>query len=94
LWSVNDLSTALLMVRFYELHLVGDQAIKVGPMTPARALRKAQCWLAEATVRELDEYCHSHPALEGRASFRAQPNQNFRPYSNPYYWAPFQLIGT
>jgi CHAT domain-containing protein len=94
LWSVNDLSTALLMVRFYELHLVGDQAIGEGPMTPARALRKAQCWLAEATVQELDEYCHSHPALEERASFRAQPNWNFRPYSNPYHWAPFQLIGT
>jgi hypothetical protein len=39
LWPVDDLSTALLMRRFYEL-LLGES------LEPAQALGRAQCWLA------------------------------------------------
>ena len=42
LWSVDDLSTALLMHRFYELYLLGDSAAELGPQSPGRALRLAQ----------------------------------------------------
>jgi tetratricopeptide (TPR) repeat protein len=50
LWPVDDLSTALLMMRFYRLHLgVGEAA----GMPPARALRIAQRWLSTVTAREL-----------------------------------------
>ncbi len=93
LWSVEDLSTALLMIRFYELHRQGDEATCEGPMAPARAMRRAQRWLADATVRELGEYCDRHPALQAYNAFRNLPNQDHRRYASPFHWAPFQLIG-
>jgi CHAT domain-containing protein len=49
LWPVNDLATALLMARFYDLHLT--QALP-----PASALRRAQLWLRDATRAELAAY--------------------------------------
>ncbi|MBD2020728.1 CHAT domain-containing protein, partial [Leptolyngbya sp. FACHB-36] len=57
LWSVNDRSTALLMVEFY-------RAIEKAGVTKAEALRRAQLALLK------------------------QPE-----YENPYYWAPFVLLG-
>jgi CHAT domain-containing protein len=50
LWNVDDLSTALLMARFYELHLQGDPE---GPLPPVRALRLAQRWLRDIKAGEL-----------------------------------------
>jgi CHAT domain-containing protein len=49
LWPVSDVSTALLMCRFYELHL-GSAAGQPGPLSPALALRQAQLWLAQLTT--------------------------------------------
>jgi CHAT domain-containing protein len=60
LWPVNDLSTALLMGRFYELHLRGDEDDGMGPQPAARALRLAQMWLRYLTYRDLDEYAEKH----------------------------------
>jgi len=60
LWSVNDLSTALLMVRFYELHWQGDAGNGEGPLPPERALRRAQCWLRDVTNEELRDYVRRH----------------------------------
>jgi CHAT domain-containing protein len=57
LWAVNDRSTSLLMVKFY-------QAIAQAGVTKAEALRRAQLTLLK------------------------QPK-----YENPYYWAPFILLG-
>jgi CHAT domain-containing protein len=49
LWQVDDLATALLMAKFYDLHL----AEKLAPPT---ALKRAQAWLREATRDELIAY--------------------------------------
>jgi CHAT domain-containing protein len=49
LWPVSDAATALLIARFYELHL-GDQ------LSPPTALRRAQTWLREATSEDLTSY--------------------------------------
>lgn len=49
LWPVSDAATALLMARFYELH-VGER------MRPATALHRAQSWLRQATNAELTAY--------------------------------------
>lgn len=46
LWPVNDLSTALLMGKFYEGYMGGG-------LTPSAALRAAQLWLRDATVPDL-----------------------------------------
>lgn len=55
LWPVDDLSTTLLMERFYTLHLRGDERTGEGPMPPSRALARAQLWLATVTCAELHE---------------------------------------
>jgi CHAT domain-containing protein/tetratricopeptide (TPR) repeat protein len=46
LWQVDDLATALLVAKFYDLHL--DQKL-----TPAAALRQAQVWLRGASKADL-----------------------------------------
>ena len=53
LWPVDDLSTMLLMVRFYRYRLRGDEETGEGPMTPAAAMRRAQLWLRDVTAGEL-----------------------------------------
>ncbi len=63
LWPVEDLSTALIMVRFYECYLRGDPGEGQGPMPPARALRRAQRWLRDVTADELLEYFERHKAI-------------------------------
>jgi len=102
LWSVNDASTALLMVRFYELLLQKH-------LPPPVALRLAQVWLRDATNAELDAYLSGHEtialarlsqsermpltavhALLGQV-LKGDPNE--RPYAHPYYWAPFVFYG-
>ena len=50
LWQVSDLATALLMARFYELHIDGGIA-------PAAALKQAKTWLRTATRRRADRLC-------------------------------------
>jgi CHAT domain-containing protein len=49
LWSVDDMSTAVLMARFYDLWL-GDNLL------PPEALRRAQIWLRDITAKELKNY--------------------------------------
>jgi len=46
LWSVPDLSTALIMERFYRNHLTGG-------MDFAEALHEAQVWVRELSIREV-----------------------------------------
>jgi CHAT domain-containing protein len=56
LWPVADLSSALLMRRFYEIHL--------GERQPAgEALRSAQRWLWDATTAELGLADHAEELL-------------------------------
>jgi tetratricopeptide (TPR) repeat protein len=49
LWQVDDLATALLTIKFYDLHLDGK-------LPPASGLRQAQRWLRTATKREILAY--------------------------------------
>ena len=77
LWPVSDLATALLAVKFYELHLDG--------LPPAEALRDAQRWLRAATRKELDFFIAQHPRLQDLA---AAPFANA-----PFAWAGFAFYG-
>jgi CHAT domain-containing protein/tetratricopeptide (TPR) repeat protein len=56
LWPVSDAATALLIARFYELHLSGG-------LSPPTALRRAQTWLREANSEDLAYYARVASAL-------------------------------
>jgi CHAT domain-containing protein len=93
---VNDLSTMLLMVKFYEAHL------KEG-LVPAAALRKAQLWLREVTCKELSDIFSRYRTITPSTAIRKVAEMQFRdyelrdpgemPFAHPYYWAAFVFYG-
>jgi len=95
LWEVPDLSTALLMERFYRNHLIGKKDF-------AAALREAQLWLRELKVEEVAQYAERwYRRKQDAELFRlvryyfhqAQQNPSVRPFAHPYYWAAFVVNG-
>ncbi|NCC34343.1 MAG: CHAT domain-containing protein, partial [Chloroflexia bacterium] len=70
-----DLSTALLMHRFYELHLQGDSLAGIAPQPPVRALRLAQVWLRDLTYEDMYDYFAQHHELE---QARLEPSSGTR----------------
>jgi CHAT domain-containing protein len=62
LWPVSDAATALLMAKFYELHLGAS-------MAPPTALHRAQAWLREATTDDFAAFARG-AAAQGRLQSR------------------------
>jgi len=98
LWAVPDLSTALLMERFYSNHLKGGMEFAV-------ALREAQVWVRNLQIGEVAQYAEQcyQQARQGEKrelyvlmrSYRTQAEQKptLRPFAHPYYWAAFTVNG-
>lgn len=96
LWAVDDLSTMLLMERFYQLHL--QDGLEFAP-----ALRQAQLWLRELTAGELTDRFRNEvrPLITRMAKGEAlafwsrfeKMGREERPFVHPYYWAAFTLTG-
>jgi len=98
LWTVNDLSTALLMVKAYQ------GLIREGKGKP-EALRDAQLWLRDATAGELSALLSQKEVELGRdrmawtdiapltreMKFVRDPTE--RPFAHPYFWAGMQCVG-
>jgi len=102
LWTVNDLSTGLLMGQFYRLLKQQEQAQQRTEV--ALALKQAQSWLRQLTCAEavltLQQQVPNLP--EGiqetaKRSIRRALSERYaaedRPYTNPFYWAAFCAVG-
>lgn len=89
LWSVSDLSTAMLLVRFYDLWCGKKQ------LDPHKALWKAQQWLRDTTNVEKMEYFDQFSTAEFIQDelFNRFPDDNARDFSHPFYWAAFYFVG-
>jgi len=91
LWKVNDLSTAFLMIRFY-------QNIQKC-WTVALALNQAQIWLKDITKKELQVWIvenQFHIDATLSMSLRRRLNKmsdNDKPFELPFHWAASCAIG-
>jgi CHAT domain-containing protein len=96
LWAVDDLSTAILMNKMYDV--LCQQA------EPRVALRAAVRWLKEANAAELADcvrlMAERDEATDARGSAVSGAWRQFaamepseRPFRHPYYWAPFIVNG-
>ncbi|SHG44424.1 CHAT domain-containing protein [Chryseolinea serpens] len=99
LWSVSDLSTSIIFIKFYSLW-------KTENHEPSKALQLSQLWLRDATNEVLaeffDELKDKVPATEEAAGLLDQKRKEYilkedqmeRPFSHPFYWAGFIFLGS
>jgi CHAT domain-containing protein len=93
LWAVNDVSTAILMIKFYEIFLSETRP----PV--AIALRESQLWLKEATVQDLLDWADSSKLLDSqnreriKKKCRRSGKLDDKPYQDSLYWAAFCAVG-
>ncbi|AFZ25074.1 hypothetical protein Cylst_2881 [Cylindrospermum stagnale PCC 7417] len=95
LWRVNDLSTAFLMIKFYQ-HL--QAAFTKGEdVSVAVALNQAQIWLRDVTRKELEEWINelSLDSTWQAKILRLLSNTatGDQPFQSPDHWAAFTAIG-
>ncbi|MER7466587.1 CHAT domain-containing protein [Streptomyces sp. NPDC097981] len=91
LWLVDDMVTAVLMARFYEL-LAPAQG--PGGLPPVAALRRARTWLRRLTWEELARYTASRPHLAAQTErYTARATTGGRPFASPVHWAAFTAWG-
>ncbi|KJY41869.1 LigA protein [Streptomyces sp. NRRL B-1568] len=92
LWQVNDLATALLMTRLYELLA---PTVATPGESPVAALRHARTWLRRLTWADFTQYTASHPhlaALAGRYT-QSRHDGDEHPFASPVHWAAFTAWG-
>ncbi len=91
LWSVSDLSTALLMIKFY-------QNFMQQPDNTAKALNEAQKWLREITNQTLYQWIMDQALpLDDTQMFllrvEARNSPDAKPYQSCYHWGVFYTTG-
>jgi CHAT domain-containing protein len=93
LWAVNDLSTAILMVKFYE-EMPHQPSV-------ALALKAAQQWMRTVTKQELINWLNPSESQEN-APIKQKLRENvhlgfkpshYQPYQHPKHWGAFCAIG-
>jgi len=93
LWAVRDVSTAILMIKFYEIFLSETRP----PV--AIALRESQLWLKEATVQHLVDWVAGCKLISDERKEEMQNSIEFgqkpenKRYQSPHFCAAFCAIG-
>jgi CHAT domain-containing protein len=90
LWAVNDISTALIMVKFYEVLKPG---VSIG-----QALHDTQRWFKSAYTSDLLEWVKISDSFddEQKEDIKEQLggyDLTVKPYGSVYHWAAFCAIG-
>jgi CHAT domain-containing protein len=90
LWAVNALSTALMMVKFYEVLQPG---VSIG-----QALHDTQRWFKSATTSDLLEWVEGSDSFEGEqkedvTEYLGRYKLTVKPYGDVYHWGAFCAIG-
>ncbi len=83
LWSVPDISTALLMAKFYDLWPGPD-------MSPARGLNEAQKWVRETTNGDMAKHLRGRSPLFKELILRDPDSRDFSAVAD---WAAFYVTG-
>ena len=90
LWTVNDLSTSFLMIKFIQnLKDVEDISVSV-------ALNQAQTWLRNATKEDLQKWTNDLPldaTKKGKIRRQLRNIDLEKPFNSPFHWAAFTAIG-
>jgi CHAT domain-containing protein len=97
LWSVSDLSTMILLTRFYDLWRTEGLEI-------AQAFRQAQQWVRDTTNREKITYLKDFIPAQSSAKMPASSadylykslilsRPNDRDFAHPFHWAAFSHVG-
>jgi CHAT domain-containing protein len=104
LWQVDDTATAVLMERFYA-NLLGVRPGLGQPLSRAAALAEAKAWLRGLGGSEAATLAAGLSGGAARSKGAAKRQEavapggpdsggsDDRPWSHPYYWAAFVLVG-
>lgn len=88
LWKVADESTSLFMTEFYRIKKSAPKINK------AEAIRLAQKAMIDGRIKSTgrSKTCRADEFVSGpkKDEFKCDPNA---PYSHPFFWSPFVLIG-
>ncbi|NEP52990.1 MAG: CHAT domain-containing protein, partial [Moorea sp. SIO3C2] len=93
LWTVNQVSTALLLIKFYH-NLLNKMSLGV-------ALNQAQLWLRDATVQDFFNWAKQlTEELKMENKFKEEVEAYFdlfdneeTPFDSPFHWAAYCAIG-
>jgi CHAT domain-containing protein len=99
LWSANDFSSCLLMIKFYENLLTPCPEAAEHSLSVAIALNQAQIWLRDLTKQQLLEWCENadlpvevQRIIREHSRIRsAKPDKKL--FKSPSFWAVFCSIG-
>ncbi|NMG07169.1 CHAT domain-containing protein [Brasilonema sp. UFV-L1] len=90
LWTVNDLSTSFLMIKFIQiLKSATDMSVPL-------AMNQAQQWLRDATKEELHEWVKKltlDSTNKGKIRRQINTMTGEKPFDSPYHWAAFTAVG-
>jgi len=90
LWPVDDLSTALIMIKFYEVLQPG---VSIG-----KALHDTQQWFKSAMTPDLLEWVEGSDSFDGEqkegvTEYLERYELTVKPYGDVYHWGAFCAIG-